>query len=112
MNFRHLLAAALIAPLTLLSGCSDTDAERTVEDVTGIDEGTETSTTGVDEQDFIVTTEKTIEYADTGEVVSKKVEKTPVSVVTEKEVSTDVNVKAGDTSTESTGTAPEGIDDN
>ena len=112
MNIRHFLAAALIAPLAVLAGCTDTEPEQNVEEAVGIDEGTETSTSDLDQKQFIVTNEKTIEDAETGEIVSKEVEKTPVTVTKERKVEDEINVEAGDTSKESTGLAPEGIDDN
>ena len=112
MNVRHLLAAALIAPLALLAGCTDTEAEKTVENVTGVDEGSETSTTGVEKKGYTVEMRKTVTDNETGEVVSKEIDRTDVTVTKEQKQSTDIEVDAGETTTETTGTPPEGLDDN
>ncbi|QDV38476.1 hypothetical protein [Tautonia plasticadhaerens] len=104
--------AALVAVPVLLLGCDGNNAEESVREVSGVEEGTESQTVDVEEKAYIVEEIDRIKDAETGEVVGEKKSQTEVVVQEETTVEKDVDVKSGRTAEQTTGYVPEELEDN
>lgn len=105
-----LAAFSAIIPL-ILAGCEGSDAERAVEGVTGVEEGTATRTADVDETTYTVEEVKRIRNNETGEIVGEEISTTDVTVEEEVKVKREVEVNEGATSTETEGYVPDALSD-
>lgn len=94
---RLALAAALALPA--LPGChndANSPAGQSAEQAVGVKPGSESTKTVEMKRDVIVEEEKKVFDPRTGEVLSDKKVDTPVTIIQEKEVKTDVKVNVGD----------------
>ncbi|WP_169977961.1 hypothetical protein [Tautonia rosea] len=112
-NAKYVTLAAFTAALIPLAiaGCGGSDAERAVEDVAGVEEGTATRTADVDETTYTVEEVKRIRDAETGEVVGEEVSTTDVTVEQEVQIQREVEIKEGATNTETEGYVPDPLSD-
>lgn len=107
-TFAALMTAAAVAPMLLLVGCNEgNEAERAVKNVSGVEEGTETTTRNVNENEYIVKDTREIIDADTGEIVGEKSTTTGVTVQEEIKVEREVNVESGTPNTQQRGFVPD-----
>ncbi|RUL88538.1 hypothetical protein [Tautonia sociabilis] len=111
MNPSRLLVAALLAAPLSLAGCAGDDAEQAVEELSGVEPGTASRTADVDEKTYIVEQTDRIIDRQTGEVVGEEVSRTDVTVTEQVEVTRDVDVEAGETTTRTEGQVPDGLGD-
>jgi hypothetical protein len=109
-KFAPLAAFSALIPL-VIAGCEGSDAERAVENVAGVEEGTATRTADIDEKTYQVEEVKRIRDAETGEVVGEERSTTDVTVQEEVKVRREVEVNEGATSTETEGYVPDALSD-